>query len=83
MANLISDKIEVKGYVTFSQVESKLRGSGTTTINGDNITTGRIDIKLLTSGSKPVITSYNGGIAFGNGFSYSNIQGSKVIIGQG
>lgn len=83
MANLISDKIEVKGYVTFSQVENKLKGSGTTTINGDNITTGRIDIQRLTSNSRPVITSYSGGIAFGNGFSYSNIQGSKVIIGQG
>lgn len=83
MANLISDKIEIKGYVTFSQVEGKLKGSGTTVINGDNITTGRIDVQRLTSNSRPVITGYSGGIAFGNGFSYSNLQGNKIIIGGG
>lgn len=35
---LISDKIDLTGYVTFSSLES----SGTTNINGDNITTGTL-----------------------------------------
>lgn len=87
MASLISDKIEIKGYVTFSQVsnqvDNKLSGSGTTTINGDNITTGRIDIQRVTSSGRPVITAYDSGVAFGRGFGSSSLIGSKVLVGEG
>ena len=42
-----ADRIEISGYVTFSE----LSGSGQTTINGDNITTGHISADLITSGT--------------------------------
>lgn len=42
-----AEKIELNGYVTFSD----LSGSGETTINGDNITTGNINANLITFGT--------------------------------
>lgn len=42
-----SDRVEIEGYVEFSD----LSGSGRTTINGDNITTGHLNADLITSGT--------------------------------
>lgn len=42
-----ADKVEIEGYVEFSD----LSGSGRTTINGDNITTGHLNADLITSGT--------------------------------
>ena len=56
MASLVADNIDLTGYVTFNS----LKDSGKTTINGDNITTGTIDAKLLEIGGKKVFASKNG-----------------------
>ena len=42
-----SDRVEIEGYVEFSD----LSGSGRTTINGDNITTGHLNADLIVSGT--------------------------------
>lgn len=56
MASLISEKIDIAGYVTFSALKS----SGKTEINGANITTGTIDAKLLAIGGEKVFGMDNG-----------------------
>ena len=42
-----ADKIDLQGYITATD----LAGTGTTTINGSNITTGSINANLITSGT--------------------------------
>lgn len=80
MTSLISGQIKLSGFVTFSQVESKLKGNGTTTINGSNITTGRIDCNLITSGGYKVFSNSGGSLYFGDGLSRVYIQASKFRV---
>ena len=68
-----SSKINITGFVTFSD----LRGSGTTTINGSNITTGTINGNLanITNINASNITT---GTLSGNRISGGTIQGSLL-----
>ena len=68
-----ADKLELNGLVTIQE----LSGSGTTTINGDNITTGTINADLITAGT---IQSKNGGVYFdldNNELAVETLQSSK------
>lgn len=62
-----ADKIDLQGYVTATD----LAGTGTTTINGSNITTGTINANLITTGS---ITSNN---------YVSGTSGTKINLSDG
>ncbi|MFI3210916.1 MAG: phage tail spike protein [Peptostreptococcaceae bacterium] len=73
---LKADKITLNGYVTFNALE----GSGQTTINGSNITTGTIDANVVrvTNLNANNITS---GTINGNKISVTNISGSNITTG--
>lgn len=70
-ATIQSSKINLQGYVTVSD----LSGSGTTTINGSNITTGSISANRVTGGTLTGTTISGNTITNGNGFSV-NTSGS-------
>ena len=59
--SLKADKVEVQGFVSFKDLET----SGSTTINGDNITTGTLDgVTLLSTGPRGNVIIENGRIYF-------------------
>lgn len=69
MAKLISNEIDITGFVTFNDLER----SGKTTINGDNITTGEISAEFIhlgglmevyRSGTSSIVGGY---IGYGSG----------------
>lgn len=79
MASLVSKQIDLTGYVTISD----LKGSGKTTINGDNITTGSLDASLLKIGGTTVFETVSGSVVMRQRFwpSRSSILSSVDEIG--
>ena len=67
MASLVASSIDLTGFVTFSSLSQ----SGKTTINGDNITTGSLDVQRITANGTRIIY-YSSGILNLGGESTSN-----------
>lgn len=79
---LVSENIDITGYVTFNDLER----SGSTTINGDNITTGQLDCELITANGEYVfnVTSSALQIAYDSYFDDLDvlIGGGRVLVCQ-
>ena len=73
MAELIAQEINITGYVTFNDLER----SGSTTINGDNITTGEIDCELITSDGDYLFYRSSSGLQIGYGLP----SGDSILLG--
>ena len=73
VAELIAQQINITGYVTFNDLER----SGSTTINGDNITTGEIDCELITSDGDYLFYRSSSGLQIGYGLP----SGDSILLG--
>lgn len=70
MASLVASQIDLTGYVTFNSLSQ----SGRTTINGDNITTGHIDLLRITARGKNLITYTTGAYSTTLHFGYDGLS---------
>lgn len=81
MAKLVAEEIDITGYVTFNDLEE----SGSTAINGDNITTGSLDCELITAGGDYVfyVGSSYVQICYDSAFDDKDIMigGGRILIG--
>ena len=68
--------IQMNGLVKFTDLST----SGSTTINGSNITTGSINANLITSGSLSA-NRISGGTINGNNVSVTNLNASNITTG--
>ena len=71
-----SGTIQMNGLVKFTDLST----SGSTTINGSNITTGSINANLITSGSLSA-NRISGGTINGNNVTVTNINASNITTG--
>ena len=75
MASLVASQIDLTGYVTFSSLSQ----SGKTTINGDNITAGSIDVDRLTANGTRYIYYDNNILMLGGMTSSTKWQTVRVM----
>ena len=73
---LISEEIDITGYVTFTDLER----SGSTEINGDNITTGQIDCELVTSEGNQILTKQGRYLVMGTESERTQVVGDTVSV---
>lgn len=81
LIDLISEEIDITGYVTFRDLER----SGSTEINGDNITTGQIDCELISSDGDYVFYRSSSGLQIGYGLPSGDgilLGGDRVLVCQ-
>lgn len=74
---IAASKLELSGYATFSSLSS----SGSSTINGDNITTGSLDADLITTGALSA-DRINGGTIDASKITVKNINASNITTGK-
>lgn len=81
MAELVAENINITGFVTFND----LAQSGSTTINGDNITTGSLDCELITANGSYVFYLGNNyvQICYDSAFDNKDIMigGGRILLG--
>ena len=81
MAGLVAEEINITGFVTFNDLEK----SGSTTINGDNITTGTLDCELITADGDYVfyVGSSYVQICYDSAFDNKDVMigGGRILLG--
>lgn len=81
MAELVAEEINITGFVTFNDLEE----SGSTTINGDNITTGSLDCELITADGDYVFYVGNSYVQICYDSAFDNkevmIGGGRILLG--
>lgn len=78
MAELVAEEINITGFVTFNDLER----SGSTTINGDNITTGNIECERLSIEGNTAF-SYDADLEIVQFMAMGAFNSSTVYIGNG